>query len=231
MLKFVNIGLLCFGLAFVNNSFAKPIKEIPPTYSWSCTASFINDEGYLATAAHCIASKEEHFQGTHWAIIENGKKYEALLVGADYVNDVAILHTDAPQTSHYSITLNVPFGNYYSLYGYPAPQEMGFTLKLSAVDILLKNGNYWLFNGAACGGHSGGPVVNQASQIVGTLDWGFGTPCSTLGGIIRSEYLVKLLLKLNIPFDLVSSQDPITDVGQVQRNKDALERTFLLLGG
>jgi len=159
------------------------------------TGIVMSEDGYVLTNAHVIA-------GCHRVDVslEDGTEYEALLVGHDEENDLAVLKLDARglQPAEFGDSDALQVGDMALAIGNPLGEELRGTMTdgiISAInrDVWLDDRSMVLIQTTAAlnSGNSGGALVNEWGQVVGitTLkmsSWyesieglGFAIPSST----------------------------------------------------
>ena len=155
-------------------------KNIPSVVSISCTLPrggstgtgvVLSKDGYIVTNAHVV---EGAIQIT--VLLTDNRSFEAVLVGADEVSDLAVLRIDAndliPAQFGDSSTLQV--GEAVVAIGDPLGIEFRGTMTdgiISAInrDMTLEGRTMTLIqtNAALNSGNSGGPLINRHGLIVG----------------------------------------------------------------
>lgn len=194
--------------------------------AWLCTAFYINGDGYLATASHCVknAAKME--------IMGIDKKVKkAKLVAVDYDNDVAIIKVDGKSPDYYNIGLYPNADSRIYILGYPLPEIRGFNLKSKDGYILNDYGTAYRAAGGTCEGNSGGPVVNSSNQVIGVLVAGYGSsPCAYYVEIEKIQNVIALAVKLHIDMEIIvpSLQDAGNLTLQGSLDKDTAKTPIFL---
>ena len=139
-------------------------------YSWGTGVVFTRD-GYIVTNTHII-------QGTEAATVtfSGGDSYEALLVGADEVSDIAVLKIDGADfpCASFGTSDSLRVGDMVVAIGNPLGEEYAGTMTngiISAIDRnIIYNGHTMTLlqtNAALNEGNSGGPMVNAYGQVIG----------------------------------------------------------------
>jgi V8-like Glu-specific endopeptidase len=204
------IGLLLTGSSFAGN--------------WLCTSFFINDQGYVVTAGHCVKGAKELIVVSHkvW--------YNAKLVVVDYDNDVAILKIDKYTPDHYNAGSGVNADKKVYILGYPIPDVRGYNLKIKTGYIAQRKSTFYQIAGGTCQGNSGGPVVNSSNDVVGILSFGYGsTPCAYYVGAMFIDHVLILAQIFDIPIqvNVAGSAGLFTEKEVYEMD---VERTPILLG-
>ena len=155
-------------------------KNIPSVVSISCTLPrgsstgtgvVLSRDGYIVTNAHVV---ENAIQIT--VLLTDNRSFEAVLVGADEVSDLAVLRIDArdliPAQFGDSSTLQV--GEAVVAIGDPLGIEFRGTMTdgiISAInrDMTLEGRTMTLIqtNAALNSGNSGGPLINRHGMVIG----------------------------------------------------------------
>lgn len=183
---------------------------------WSGSGFFINDSGSIATAAHMVKD------AAVLKVLYHNKVYVARLVAVDYQHDVAIIKIDEKETPQFDLQLAKAFGQKIYILGYPLPEQLGMDLKLSAGIIThprADSDGRFVLKGLACGGNSGGPIVDEENSAVGVLVAGLALPgihCSTITFGSDIKYVVHLAVLSGTPtiykiryVGVISTQDQI----------------------
>jgi S1-C subfamily serine protease len=163
----------------------------------SGTAFFINNDGYIATAAHVISGRK------HFFILYKKKAYIAKLILVDKGNDLAILKTDVIPLIALPLTTRLSNGAQAGIYGYP-----GGTTTLVMTTGKYTYGGLYTTNVYAhfksCHGNSGGPIINTSGQVIGMLQQGaspFYGICSYESFGISAKYIIQNLRYRGITVD------------------------------
>ena len=173
-------------------------KSIGSVVSISCTGHgsastgtgvVMTASGYLVTNAHVVEGAREIT-----AILSDERQFPAVLVGADAISDLAVLHIDAegliPAEFGDSSALRV--GDSVVAIGDPLGIELRGTMTngiVSAINRDLHTGGRTLTliqtNAALNSGNSGGPLINCYGQVIGinTLKIGVFTSDSGAEGL------------------------------------------------
>jgi serine protease Do len=156
-------------------------------WSYICSGFFVTDNGYIATAGHCIPSSNETLHVQY-----KDKDYVAKVVAFDKDRDAALIHIEATDTPFIYLDNTTNNDNEVYILGYPIPDQRGYNLKISAGYLLKDRGNDLLLSAGSCQGNSGGPVVNSSNHAIGILTFGFGTPCSGVAGATKIYILAEI---------------------------------------
>ena len=168
-------------------------------YYWG-TGVIADEAGLIVTNAHVIegcASAE--------VTLYNNERYEALLVGADAVSDLALLKIDCsglPAASFGDIS-SLSVGDPVAAIGNPLSEEFRSTLTngiISAIDRGMDYNGHTMSllqtNAAINQGNSGGALFNMYGQVVGITNMkmmsyfssiegiGFAIPSSTVKAVV-----------------------------------------------
>ena len=168
-------------------------------YYWG-TGVIAGENGMIVTNAHVIegcASAE--------VTLYNNESYEALLVGADTVSDLALLKIDCsglPAASFADIS-SLSVGDPVAAIGNPLSEEFRSTLTNGIVSAIDRGMNYnghtmslLQTNAAINQGNSGGALFNMYGQVVGITNMkmmsyfssiegiGFAIPSSTVKAVV-----------------------------------------------
>ncbi len=168
-------------------------------YYWG-TGVIAGENGLIITNAHVIegcASAE--------VTLYNNESYEALLVGADTVSDLALLKIDCtglPAASFADIS-SLSVGDPVAAIGNPLSEEFRSTLTNGIISAIDRGMNYnghtmslLQTNAAINQGNSGGALFNMYGQVVGITNMkmmsyfssiegiGFAIPSSTVKAVV-----------------------------------------------
>ena len=168
-------------------------------YYWG-TGVIADEAGLIVTNAHVIegcASAE--------VTLYNNESYEALLVGADAVSDLALLKIDCsglPAASFGDIS-SLSVGDPVAAIGNPLSEEFRSTLTNGIISAIDRGMNYnghtmslLQTNAAINQGNSGGALFNMHGQVVGITNMkmmsyfssiegiGFAIPSSTVKAVV-----------------------------------------------
>lgn len=168
-------------------------------YYWG-TGVIAGENGLIVTNAHVIegcASAE--------VTLYNNESYEALLVGADTVSDLALLKIDCtglPAASFADIS-GLSVGDPVAAIGNPLSEEFRSTLTNGIISAIDRGMNYnghtmslLQTNAAINQGNSGGALFNMYGQVVGITNMkmmsyfssiegiGFAIPSSTVKAVV-----------------------------------------------
>ncbi len=147
------------------NAFA---DDLP--YSWG-TGVVFTDDGYVVTNTHIL-------QGCSQAnvVFSDGTEYEAYLVGADELSDIAVLYIggkDLPY-AQFGRSDALKVGDMAVAIGNPLGKEYTGTMTDGIISAIDRNVTYdghtmtlLQTNAALNEGNSGGPLINAAGQVVG----------------------------------------------------------------
>lgn len=139
-------------------------------YSWGSGVVFTPD-GYIVTNTHILAGTD----GARVAFTD-GTTYDALLVGADSTNDIAVLKVDGAglPCAVFGDSDELRVGDPVSAIGNPLGPNYAGTMTngiVSGIDrAVMKQGHTMTLiqtNAALNGGSSGGALVNACGQVVG----------------------------------------------------------------
>jgi len=131
----------------------------------------ISDNGYIATNHHVIADGNEIL-----VLMEDGREYEAKLIGSDPSTDLALLKVDAKGLPHLSFGDSdslmvgewvIAIGNPFRLYSTVTAGIV--SAKSRNINILDESGieSFIQTDAAVNPGNSGGALVNTRGQLMG----------------------------------------------------------------
>lgn len=170
-------------------------------YSWG-SGIILSEDGLIITNTHiidgCNSAKVELFDGT---------EYEAALVGADTISDIAVLKIEAEGLSSASFgdSGDIAVGDKVAAIGNPLRQSFRQSLTdgiISGIDrgVSYKGRSMMLLqtNAALNEGNSGGALFNMYGQVIGITNMkmtsvytsiegiGFAIPTDTMRRIVNS---------------------------------------------
>ena len=141
--------------------------------SWSGTG-FALYNNYVATNYHVVQDAKSIY--VHGVKGDFSRKYKAVVVATDKVNDLAILKVEGADIPNLSIpysinTSTIDVGEKIFVLGYPMRQLMGDDIKLTEGIINSKTGymgdvSLYQISASLQGGNSGGPVFNSKGDVV-----------------------------------------------------------------
>ena len=170
-------------------------KNIPSVVSISCTLHggsstgtgvILSDSGYIVTNSHVVDNAQ-----SITVLLSDSRTLPAILIGADSVSDLAVLHVTAedliPAELGDSSVLRV--GDTVVAIGDPLGIELRGTMTdgiVSAInrdiDISGRSMNLIQTNAALNSGNSGGPLINCFGQVIGINTMKMGDSMSS-GGV------------------------------------------------
>ena len=155
-------------------------KNIPSVVSISCTLPrggstgtgvILTKDGYIVTNAHVV---EDAIQVT--VLLSDNRSFEAVIVGADEVSDLAVLHIDAKDLTpaQFGDSSSLQVGEAVVAIGDPLGIEFRGTMTdgiISAInrDMTLEGRTMTLIqtNAALNSGNSGGPLIDRHGMVIG----------------------------------------------------------------
>ncbi len=138
--------------------------EIMPLSSAICSGAFINSEGDIITAKHCVNGFD-----TFEVLTYDNKVYIGQPIATSNYKDLAMIHIDRRNTPHFDPAPLVEVGMVVYVLGSP----LGLTNTLSKGVIAKLDGDYTLLDCSVLPGNSGGPVFNNDGKLVGVVTAGF----------------------------------------------------------
>ncbi len=146
--------------------------EAPPEGAGS--GSVLDNDGHILTNYHVIEGADQI-----WATLSNSETYEANLVGADPIYDIAVLRVDAPREALYP----VEFGNSATLkvgqkafaignpFGLERTMTVGIISSLNRSLPSRRTGRIMKsiiqIDAALNRGNSGGPLLDSRGRVIG----------------------------------------------------------------
>ena len=168
-------------------------------YNWG-TGVVLSTDGLILTNTHVIAECDRAA-----VTLFDDSVYEAKLVGADSISDIAVLKIEAeglvPAAFGDSTVLEV--GDRVAAIGNPLGEEFRMTLTDGIISAIERGMNYkghsmnlLQTNTAINEGNSGGPLFNMCGQVIGITNMKMMSSYSSIEGIgfaIPSSTVVKLV--------------------------------------
>ena len=157
-----------------------------PGYYWG-TGVILTEDGLVLTNAHVIEGCDEVT-----VKLADNTEYDAALVGADGISDIAVLKIDAEglKPAQFGQSSVMRVGDEVAAIGNPLGEEFRFTLTngiISAIDrdISYKGRSMVLLqtNTALNSGNSGGALFNMSGQVVGITHMKMMSSYSSIEGI------------------------------------------------
>ena len=148
------------------------------THPVSGTGFFLSSDGYLLTNYHVIEYAVEYGSAVK-VITYDGNEYQAVIVGSDKDNDIAVLQIDATGLSAAALgnSDSIQVGDTVYAVGNPLG-ELQFSMttgSISATDRLISTEdaspaiNMFQIDAAVNQGNSGGPVYDTAGNVIGIV--------------------------------------------------------------
>lgn len=148
----------------------KGSSEDSSGYSWG-TGIIFSSDGYIVTNTHVIDGCSEVSIGLY-----DGSSYDAKLVGADTMSDIAVLKIEAEGlcAAEFAYASQLEVGDIVYALGNPLGENYRLTLTdgiISAISREVSFNGYTMnllqTNTAINEGNSGGPLINEHGQVVG----------------------------------------------------------------
>lgn len=174
----------------------------------SLGSGFAVGENCIVTNAHVITNPKNITVVTY-----GGTEYQASVLGINEDEDIAVLVVENVSFPYLTIADISTMKTGDDIYAIGAPKGMAYTLTkggVSAKERMIGNKSYIQIDAAINEGNSGGPLLNDAGQVLGmnTLKMsdsegiGLAIPVNRI-----CEYLKSLGIELNTAGNVVSSVD------------------------
>jgi S1-C subfamily serine protease len=143
--------------------------EVVPQQVASGTGVCITSSGHIATNAHVVSA------GNSFAVMMDGKSYEAKLLAVDHANDLAILKIDAvAQPLPIASSSSVKLGATVATIGFPNTSMQGLSPKFSKGEIASLTGalddpRFFQISAPVQPGNSGGALFDETGSVVGIV--------------------------------------------------------------
>lgn len=129
-----------------------------------CSGAFVTSSGDILTARHCATDIESID-----VVTADGREYEAKVVAISSRHDLALIHIDELNTPYFRLATTLAQGQ--TIYTYGSPLAITGTLATGIVAKLNGDVNY--IDCSVLPGNSGGPLFNDAGELVGITTAGF----------------------------------------------------------
>lgn len=141
------------------------------SFSWG-TGVVFSPDGYIITNTHIL-------QGCEAAsvVFSDGQEYEARLVGADEVSDIAVILLEGAEDlpfAEFGSSASLRVGQAVCAIGNPLNEDYSRTMTDGIISAIDRNVTYeghtmtlLQTNAALNEGNSGGPLVNEEGQVIG----------------------------------------------------------------
>ena len=170
-------------------------------YNWG-TGIILSSDGLILTNTHVIDGCD-----TATVTLSDDSEYEAMLVGADVISDVAVLKIDAEglKPAHFGDSSLLNVGDRVAAIGNPLGETFRSTLTdgiISAIERGINHNGHSMSllqtNTAINEGNSGGALFNMYGQVIGITNMkmmssyssvegiGFAIPSGTVKGMVES---------------------------------------------
>ena len=119
----------------------------------------------IITNAHVIDNPNKVIVKTY-----SGEEYAAFVVGIDQEQDIAVLGVDGVEFPYLTIAESSSMKTGDDIYAIGAPKSMAYTLTkgvISAQNREISGNKYIQIDAAINEGNSGGPLLNDAGQVLG----------------------------------------------------------------
>lgn len=200
----------------------------PTVTGFGGTGFLIDGRGYLVTSAHVVAKSDSIF------VLTKDNYYQAAIVVADEASDIAILKIIDGRFQPYK---NIPYGIHK---GSSDLGESIFTLGFPRTEMVYNQGYLSAKTGYkgdtsayqiaiyANTGNSGGPIFNEAGEVIGVLS-GKQTTAEGVVFSSKAKNIVRILEEIkktdstsNIKLNYVSSLKNMDRKTQVKKIEDCI---------
>jgi serine protease Do len=152
------------------------------------TGIIFTADGYVVTNAHVVSGGK-----TCTVVLDTGAVYEALLVGMDSAQDIAVLKMSDAQdlpTAEFGNSDETVVGETVYAIGNPLALNLRATLTNGLISAINRqvtvDGNSMKFlqtNAALNNGNSGGPLINAYGQVIGINTMKMNSSAATVEGL------------------------------------------------
>ena len=155
-------------------------------YSWG-SGVILSEDGLVITNTHVI-------DGCNRAVVTlyNDEEYEAELIGADSISDIAVLKIEARglPAAVFGDSAALTVGQQVAAIGNPLGEQFRMTLTDGIISAISRDINYngrsmtlMQTNAALNEGNSGGPLFNMRGEVVGITNMKMMSSVSSIEGI------------------------------------------------
>ncbi len=230
-----SIGEITLNTVCSSKNIAKSKDSNNSSTSYSTGTGWMSPKGYVVTASHVVQGAES------LELAQDGKIVgTATVVADDPVNDVAILRPALSGASYVAIRLSggpARLGERVFTMGYPAPDEMGLTLKVTSGEVSALAGNdvvsqrvddirLMQISTPIQSGNSGGPLIDEAGFAVGII-----LSKKQISGAEEIAQNVNYSLKISYVENLLNPLDDIGGYSLVSSVKSQVEAVESLRRG
>lgn len=156
------------------------------SYSWG-SGVILTSDGLILTNTHVI-------DGCDRATVKlyDDSEYEAVLIGADSISDIALLKIEAEglPAAEFGESASLTVGQHVAAIGNPLGEEFRMTLTDGIISAISRDINYngrtmtlMQTNAALNEGNSGGPLFNLYGQVIGITNMKMMSSASSIEGI------------------------------------------------
>ncbi|MBQ4528352.1 MAG: trypsin-like peptidase domain-containing protein [Clostridia bacterium] len=128
-------------------------------------SGFYVDENLIITNAHVVEDNKSVTVNLYDGTSVKGKVTES-----DSSRDLALIEVDESQTPLSFSTAELTVGQ--EVYAIGAPKDIPYTMTkgiISALDRVISDNNYIQIDASVNSGNSGGPLVNEAGEVIGVI--------------------------------------------------------------
>lgn len=140
------------------------VQTLPLAGHGTCSGEFINNNGDILTARHCVDGFDEFEVQT-----ADRRIYTAVVIATSAAHDLALIHIDRRNTPFFRLAETVERGQVVFVLGSP----LGITDTLSTGIVARLAGDVTLLDCSVLPGNSGGPVMDVDGNLIGVVNAGF----------------------------------------------------------
>ena len=155
-------------------------------YGWG-SGVILSEDGLILTNTHVVAGAD-----SATVTLYDNREYEAVLVGADTISDIAVLKIEATglPAAVFGDSTTLTVGQQVAAIGNPLGEEFRMTLTDGIISAISRDVNYngrtmtlMQTNAAINEGNSGGPLFNRYGQVIGITNMKMMSTVSNIEGI------------------------------------------------
>ncbi|MGX8692942.1 MAG: S1C family serine protease [Clostridia bacterium] len=155
-------------------------------YGWG-SGVILSEDGLIITNTHVVAGADRAT-----VTLYDNSEYEAVLIGADSISDIAVLKIEAAglPAAVFGDSATLAVGQKVAAIGNPLGEDFRMTLTDGIISAISRDVNYkgrsmtlMQTNAALNEGNSGGPLFNLDGQVIGITNMKMMSSASTVEGI------------------------------------------------
>jgi serine protease Do len=205
-------------------------KEEISSAKFAATGFLISSNGFLITSSHVVRNADSVF-------IENRKfgRLKVAVVNTDATNDIAVLKIKEPfripSLPYLFKRTEADLGEQVFTLGFPREEIVYGEGTISAATGYKQNLSAYQIAVPVNPGNSGGPLFNQAGDIIGMIS-GIQTETMATAFAVKSPVILNVIdhvpLDSLTPPPMLPSQNKLKSIGRVQQIKKVMDYVFVV---